>query len=189
MNRKYLSLTCLLSLLVGCSKEKFEEFVEPVPEPDPIAIINYSDSEDNSSDDNNNNGNGESADIEQNLLINGGLEEWSLYLYDMPNSWLCHNNYNVKREHKIVCEGRYSAKMKSLEKGSTATVDQRVQITPNYKIRIRFHYYVEQWKDKGARTYCYLEHGQPRFQLFLPKSLKIFMTSRHIVSFVVVGMD
>ena len=45
--------------------------------------------------------------------------------------------------------------MESLETGSTARVDQRVPVTPGSRIRIRFSYYVEQWKSKGARTYCY----------------------------------
>ena len=156
MNRKCLSLFCLLSLLVGCSKEKYEEFVEPEPEPDPITIINYSGSEDDDHDEsNNNNVNDKNNKSEDNLMINGGLEEWSLYPYDMPDGWLCHNNYNVRREHKIVCEGYYSAKMNPLKKGNTARIDQVVPVTPNKKIRIRFHYAITQWKDKGARTYCY----------------------------------
>ena len=127
-------------MLIGCEKQKYEDLIEP--EPYPTNIISHSDE-----------GN---IDEGQNLLENGGLETWLQFTpYDLPSNWLCHNNYNVGREHKIVCEGHYSAKMKSLEKGSTATVDQCVQIIPNHKIRIRFHYYIEQWKDKGARTYCY----------------------------------
>ena len=90
-----------------------------------------------------------------NLLINGGLEEWTTYYYDMPSGWFCHNNNNVKKDWKVVCEGKCSARMKSFEKGSTATIDQRVPVKPGGKIRIRFYYYVEQWKINGARTYCY----------------------------------
>ena len=146
MNCKSLPLVCLLILLVGCEKQKYEDFVEP--EPDPINIIPYTEKEE---------GEGEREDIDegQNLLINGGLENWTLSPYNMPNYWLCHNNYNVKRDYKVVCEGRYSAKMQSLEKGSTARIDQVVPVTPNKRIRIRFHYAITQWKDKGARTYCY----------------------------------
>lgn len=92
-----------------------------------------------------------------NLLENGGLEEWIPLTYplDMLKGWFCHNNSNVKKERQIVCEGNYSAKMQSQEKGSTARIDQRIAVSPGQKIRIRFSYYVEQWKDKGARTYCY----------------------------------
>lgn len=144
---------CLLTLLVGCEKQKYEDFIEPdEPEPDPINIILYSekDSKDVDSGD-------DSKDIDEgvNLLINGGLEEWTFLSYNMPEHWLCHNNYNVKRDYKMVYEGHYSAKMQSLEKGSTARIDQVVPVIPNKKIRIRFHYAITQWKDKGARTYCY----------------------------------
>ena len=97
------------------------------------------------------------ATEEVNLLENGGLEEWIplTYPFDMPKGWFCHNNTNVKKDTKIVCEGRFSAKMQSQEKGSTARIDQRIAVNPGQKIRIRFRYYVEQWKTKGARTYCY----------------------------------
>ena len=141
MNCKNLPLICLLILLVGCEKQKYEDFVEP--EPDPINIIPYTD------------GSSEDVDEGQNLLINGGLEEWIFLSDNMPKHWLCHNNYNVKRDNKVVYEGHFSAKMQSLEKGSTARIDQVVPVTPNKKIRIRFHYAITQWKDKGARTYCY----------------------------------
>lgn len=57
------------------------------------------------------------ADKEVNMLVNGGLEEWLWIAYplDMPEGWFCHNNTNVKKENKIVCEGNYSAKMQSQE--------------------------------------------------------------------------
>jgi len=45
MNCKILPLVCLLILLVGCEKQKYEDFVEP--EPDPINIIPYPDEDDN----------------------------------------------------------------------------------------------------------------------------------------------
>ena len=94
---------------------------------------------------------------EQNLLENGGLEEWNMLFtsYGMPTGWLCHNNTNVRQNHKIVYEGSYSAKMQAQEKGKSAILDQLIAVYPGQKIRIRFHFYVEQWKSKGARTYCY----------------------------------
>ena len=97
--------------------------------------------------------------VEENLLLNGGLEQWidpqTADSYDIPEHWFRHNNLNVRKNTTIVSEGIYSAKMESLETGSTARVDQRVPVTPGSRIRIRFSYYVEQWKSKGARTYCY----------------------------------
>ena len=101
---------------------------------------------------NNNTANGE------NMLVNGGLEEWANDFwtpYDFIKGWFCHNNTNVKKESDIVCEGKYSAMMQSKKTGSTARIDQRIAVSPGQKIRIRFSYYVEQWKSKGARTYCY----------------------------------
>ena len=95
---------------------------------------------------------------EVNLLENGGLEEWTtetIAPYDFIKGWFYHYNNNVKKEKQIVSEGKYSAKMQSQESGSTARIDQGIAVTPGQKIRIRFRYYVEQWKSKGARTYCY----------------------------------
>ena len=159
MNCKILPLVCLLILLVGCEKQKYEDFVEP--EPDPINIIPYPDEDNN-------------IDEGQNLLINGGLENWTLSPYNMPNYWLCHNNYNVKRDYKVVCEGRYSAKMQSLEKSSTARIDQVVPVTPNRKIRIRFHYAITQWKDKGARTFCYFRTRSAESSTISAEALNYF---------------
>ena len=137
--KKLCPLICLLILLVGCDKQKYEDFLEP--DPYPVIIDHPSDGD---------------IDEGQNLLINGGLEEWiPLSPYDMPKDWLCHNNSNVTRDYTVVCEGKCSAKMQSREKGSTARIDQVVPVTPNKKIRIRFHYAITQWKDKGARTFCY----------------------------------
>ena len=101
--------------------------------------------------------------VEENLLLNGGLEQWvdpqMVDPYDIPEHWFHHNNLNVRKNNNIVFEGIYSAKMESLETGSTARVDQRVPVTPGSKIRIRFSYYIEQWKSRGARTYCYFRTG------------------------------
>jgi hypothetical protein len=96
--------------------------------------------------------------IGENLLLNGGLEEWMnsvIVQYDTPEHWSLFNNYNVRKNDVTVSEGIYSAKMESLETGSTARVAQRIAVTPGNKIRIRFSYYIEQWKSRGARTYCY----------------------------------
>ena len=97
-----------------------------------------------------------SESAENNMLVNGGLEKWVFSnSYDMPEGWFCHNNYNVRKNYEVVYEGKTSAKMQSREAGATARIDQRIGVVPSHKIRIRFHYYVEQWKSKGARMYCY----------------------------------
>lgn len=156
-SRILLTLLCIC-LLVGCGKEENEYYIEP--DPTPKDSIYNSVTDDNEADNRNNNkNNGDKANTNntgQDLMINGGLEKWiPLVSYDMPENWLCHNNYNVRKDHTIIYEGKWSAKMQSLEKGSTATIDQNIEITSGHKIRILFHYYIEQWKDKGARTYCY----------------------------------
>ena len=100
--------------------------------------------------------------VVRSLLLNGGLEKWvnpTGTSYDVPENWLRHNNYNVRKDSVVVREGCYSARMSSVETGSTARVDQRVAVTPGHRIRIRFSYRVEQWKSKGARTYCYFRTG------------------------------
>lgn len=91
-----------------------------------------------------------------NLLKNGSFEKWILFSqYDIPDGWLCHNNKNATKDMHTVFDGHYSVKMCSRESGKTATVDQVVPVTAGHKIRIYFHYYVEQWKSSGARCYCY----------------------------------
>lgn len=97
-----------------------------------------------------------SGNEEQNLLKNGGLEEWSsLFIPEMPKGWSLPSNTYAKQNNTIFLEGRFSAKMESQEKGNTARIEQKIEVSPGHKLRIRFHYYVEQWKSKGARTYCY----------------------------------
>ena len=114
MNCKSLPLICLLILLVGCEKQKYEDFVEP--EPDPINIISYPDADD--------------IDEGQNLLVNGGLEEWSFFSDNMPEHWLCHNNYNVRKDFKVVYEGHCSAKMQSLRElhAKIKTREKKIEI-------------------------------------------------------------
>ena len=110
---------------------------------------------------------GDNSEINQgtdgpNLLKNGGLEEWiglPSYYYDSPSDWLCHNNNNVKKSHDIVYEGYYSAKMESEDSGASARIDQVVPVNQGGEIRIRFRYRVENWKENGARTYCYFRTG------------------------------
>ena len=127
-SRILLTLLCIC-LLVGCGKEENEYYTEP--DPTPKDSIYNSGTDDNEADNRNNNkNNGDKANTNntgQDLMINGGLEKWiPLVSYDMPENWLCHNNYNVRKDHTIVYEGKWSAKMQSLEKGSTATIDQNI---------------------------------------------------------------
>ena len=157
------SLLVILAFLAGCNKQKYEDFLEP--DSYPINIINYSGSDED----------GEDVDEGQNLLINGGLEKWGSFMpYDMPQNWLSHNNYNVRKNSDIVYEGHYSAKMQSREKGSTARIDQVVPVIPNKKIRIRFHYAITQWKDKGARTYCYFRTRSAESSTISSEALNYF---------------
>lgn len=91
-----------------------------------------------------------------NLLKNGSFEKWIMFInYDIPDGWLCHNNYNATKDSHIVFDGYYSVRMCSPETGKTATVDQVIPVIAGHRIRLYFHYYVEQWKAKGARCYCY----------------------------------
>ncbi|MBR1800278.1 MAG: hypothetical protein IJ767_02100 [Bacteroidaceae bacterium] len=93
---------------------------------------------------------------EYNLLENGGLEQWQyLFTPEMPSGWYLPSNEYTKCNSRIVYEGRFSAIMKSETSGKTARLAQLIPIPNCKRIHIRFHYYVEQWKSKGARTYCY----------------------------------
>lgn len=99
--------------------------------------------------------------VGENLLLNNSVEEWDVEICEHPMLWLLPHGYcnKVTRNQNIVFNGRYSAKMKALESGVTARVSQLVRISPGSKIRIRFKYYVEEWKTNGARTYCYFRTG------------------------------
>lgn len=153
MNSKsFFALLIILLLFAGCNKEKYEDFTEP----EPINTLYYSDSDDNGSNGNDNNEKNQNSNNEKNLLKNGGLEEWEgFWTPDMPKGWSLPSNDYVKRNYSAVYEGKCSAIMRSLEKGKTARLEQAIPVTPQQKIRIRFHYAVTQWKDKGARTFCY----------------------------------
>ena len=97
----------------------------------------------------------------ENLLLNNGVEKWEMDYCEYPENWLLPHGYckKVTRNNSIVFEGKYSAKMKSSESGVTARIAQLIKVTPGCKIRIRFNYYVVQWKTNGARTYCYFRTG------------------------------
>lgn len=95
------------------------------------------------------------AQSEGNLLENYSFEKIFFMQPNIFPGWLHHNNDNVVRSKDFAYDQTYSAKMSALEKGKTAIVNQVVDVTPNSKIRIRHHYYITQWKDKGARMYCY----------------------------------
>ncbi len=143
MSRKtYLIVSLVLVALIGCGKDEEEEIIEE-------ETNEYINSEAES------NRYSRSESAEQNLLINGGLEEWNFFLPGSPSDWSIPHNEYVQRNKSIVYEGNFSAKMQSEQTGETARIDQRISVVPNHKLRIRFHYYVEQWKSKGARTYCY----------------------------------
>ena len=121
-----------------------------------------------------------------NILKNGGLERWLMLTqhgYDCPENWLPHNNYNVRKNNCIVYEGSYSAKMGSRESGATSRVDQVVSVYPGQKIRIRFHYYIEQWKSKGARTYCYFRTRAAEESTIPAEELRLFYSTEEYYIF------
>lgn len=142
----YYIILFVLIILAGCNTEEMDEIMDEV----------RSEASHSMNTDSIDTGHSRSGVSEQNLLTNGGLEEWnSFWTPEMPTGWSLPSNEFVKRNKTIVYEGTYSAKMQSLETGNTARLEQKVQVSPHDKIRIRFQYYVEQWKSKGARTYCY----------------------------------
>lgn len=102
-----------------------------------------------------NDNNGEDITDGQNLLANGGLEIWDSSAVAKPEGWSVSNNGFVRRDSTIFSEGTLSAKMMSEESGNTARLEQLIPVIPGQKIRIQFKFYIEQWKSKGARTYCY----------------------------------
>lgn len=145
-NILYFALLFILSTMMSCEKEGYtsnEELEETgfMPSQEDITPDSRSTSD------------------EQNLLKNGNLEKWgSTIIPDWPDDWSLPSNDYAKCDNKVVFEGRFSAKMQSKEKGETARLEQRIEVSPGQKLRIRFHYYVEQWKAKGARTYCYFRY-------------------------------
>lgn len=134
-----------LALFISCEKQEYEEVKEDVK----FAFAATDTKSDNE-------GNSRGNSTEQNLLVNGGLEEWSTFITpEMPKGWSLPHNLFVKQNRTIVCEGCSSAKMQSNEKGETARLEQKIMVIPHEMLKIRFRYYIEKWKSKGARTYCY----------------------------------
>lgn len=147
---QYIKTTCILCLFlftsVGCGSEDYDILEE---EP-------HTNSHTPSSTNSKNQGSKSNETDEINMLTNGGLEEWSsFWTPEMPKGWSLPSNEYVIQNRTIVYEGNSSAKMQSEETGNTARLEQKIQVVPHEKIRIRFHYFIEQWKSKGARTYCY----------------------------------
>lgn len=130
------AVLCACMAVVGCSRDEFDE---------------NTDRTDSVIDDD---GGGDVVEG-QNLLINGGLEWWNSSAVEKPEGWSVSNNGFVRRDSATHFEGALSAKMKSEESGNTARLEQLIPVIPGQKIRIRFKFYIEQWKSKGARTYCY----------------------------------
>lgn len=174
-------------LLISCGTDEFDEPIkiesdktnkEPYSTSnEEVNNTNEDNSDENNTGDQNTSENnlGENKEEGQNILKNGGLEEWLSYTTNgIPKNWLFHNNYNVEKNWKVVFEGKYSAKMQSKETGSTATIGQSVLVEPGSTIRIRFHFYVEQWKSNGARTYCYFRTRAAEVSTISADELKAF---------------
>lgn len=110
-----------------------------------------------------------------NILRDGGIEDW-VSIIGYPNIWSTNDSRDVSQNRIIICEGLSSAKMKSRESGITARIKQSIPITPGSRIRIRFKYYIEQWKTNGARTYCYFRTGAAQSTNISISELKEFYT-------------
>ena len=80
-----------------------------------------------------------------NLLRNGACEEWTgrSPLIGKKNylvGWSLKENYgSVSQESEIVYEGTSSASLSSPETGITASISQKVEVSPGHTLRIRFH--------------------------------------------------
>lgn len=113
-----------------------------------------------------------------NLLENNSFEEIVFMEDNIFKGWSCHNNSNVVRSNDFAYDGKYSAKMSSKETGNTAIVNQVVEVIPNSVIRIRHHYYIKQWKDKGARMYCYFRERHAESSTLSNDYLKEFYDAK-----------
>lgn len=118
------------------------------------------------------------AQSSDNLLENSSFENIVFMEDNIFKGWSCHNNNNVVRSHDFAYEGKYSAKMSSQETGSTAIVNQVIEVVPNSVIRIRHHYYISQWKDKGARMYCYFRERHAESSTLSNDYLKEFYDTK-----------
>ena len=109
-----------------------------------------------------------------NLLKNASFENWNFW-NEWFDDWLLPETPNyVSQSKDYVFEGKYSAKMSSEETGKTAKVRQRIAVTPNSKIRLKHHYYITKWKEKGARMYCYFLQREAQSSAFSSDYLKQF---------------
>ena len=165
LNPVYYAIICTMMACISCTVEDLDDSPEKAEINSPYATtaenISSSSSRSNAE--------------EQNLLENGSLEEWSsLWTPEMPKGWSLPSNEYVRQNRTIVYEGNSSAKMQSQESGKTARLEQKIPLSSQNKIRIRFHYYVEQWKSKGARTYCYFRTREAESSNLSTDDLKAF---------------
>lgn len=161
----------LIFICIACSRvdvveiEEFEEVeIDDTYITNPDSEKNEADKGDDDSDTKenvdgnkeNDGGNSDEDRNEYNLLTNGDLETWvTFWTPERPKGWSLPSNEYVKRNSAVVYSGSFSAKMQSLKSGETARLEQKIEVKPGNRIRIRFHFFIEQWKAKGARTYCY----------------------------------
>lgn len=146
----HLIIYVLIFLCVGCGKDDNDE----------LSPKNTTTQDETGRDNGNDNTSGDAEEKIDgpNLLTNGNLEKWGATMWGLgnwPSGWSLPSNDYINKDESVVFEGVYSAKLQSLEKGVTARVEQKIQVNPQSKIRIIFHYFISQWKSNGARTYCY----------------------------------
>lgn len=101
-----------------------------------------------------------------NLLKNGACEEWTgrnlmMGEKNYLSGWSLEEHYgSISQENEIVYEGVSSARMSSPKPGITASISQKVVVSPGHTIRIRFHYYIEEsCTGTKPRMYCYFREG------------------------------
>ena len=101
-----------------------------------------------------------------NLLKNGACEEWTgknlmIGEKNYLSGWSLEEHYgSISQENEIVYEGVSSARMSSPKPGITASISQKVVVSPGHTIRIRFHYYIEEsCTGTKPRMYCYFREG------------------------------
>lgn len=100
-----------------------------------------------------------------NLLTNGNCEKWAYFKMNTSADYLSgwamkENNGTVFRESNVICEGRYSAKLCSPQKGVTAFISQTIKVAPGHRIRICHNYLMEQLSGNGAKMYCYFRESR-----------------------------
>lgn len=96
-----------------------------------------------------------------NLLDNGNCEKW---LSDMPEDYL--SGWSLKghkgtvfKESNLVYEGIHSAKLHSYKSGITAFISQKINVNSGHRIRIRFHFFLEEYSGTAPRMYCYFRES------------------------------